>query len=192
MKPIVLASSSPRRKEILEKIGLKFIIDPSEEEESLDYRSAPRKLAKSLSLEKARAAAVRHPSSIIIAADTFGVLGDKLLGKPADTQQARDMLKMMSGNKHTVITGFTVLDASSGRSITEAVETEVYFRKLGLDEIDAYIRSGEPMDKAGAYAIQGLGAILVEKIEGDYYNVVGLPLAALARVLKKFDIDLLK
>ncbi len=191
MKSIVLASSSPRRKELLEKIGLEFTLDPLDQAEVLDHRLPPRELAKYLSLKKAKAAAGRHSSSIVIAADTIGVISGKLLGKPADAQQARGMLKMMSGKKHTVITGFTVMDASSGRSVTHAVETRVYFRKLSPDEIEAYIRSGEPLDKAGAYAIQGLGALLVEKIEGDYYNVVGLPLTALAKALRQFDIDLL-
>jgi len=191
MKPIVLASSSPRRKELLEKIGLAFTVDPAEEEESPNPQLSPQELAKSLSLQKARAAAARNPTSIVIAADTFGVLDGRLLGKPAGKQQAREMLGMMRGRRHTVITGFTVMDASSGSSITETVETGVYFRKLTEAEINAYVCSGEPLDKAGAYAIQGLGALLVDKIEGDYYNVVGLPLAALASVLKKFDIDLL-
>lgn len=192
MKTIVLASSSPRRKELLEKTGLKFIVDSAGGGESLDSKLAPRELAKYLSGEKARAAAIKYPSSLIIAADTFGVLGGKLLGKPADERQAVEMLKMMSGRKHTVITGFTVLDASSGRSVTEVVETGVQFHALSEDEINAYVRSGEPLDKAGAYAIQGLGALLVDKIDGDYYNVVGLPLAALAKALKKFGVYLLK
>jgi septum formation protein len=191
MKPIVLASNSPHRKELLENIGLVFTAESTEAEEILDEHLPPRELAKSLSLHKARAAAAGHPGSLIIAADTFGVLGRQLLGKPADAVQARQMLKRMSGRKHTVITGYTVLDADTGRLITEAVETNVYFRRLTDNEIGAYVATGEPLDKAGAYAVQGLGALLVEKIEGDYHNVVGLPLAALAISLKEFGVDLL-
>ena len=190
IKPIVLASSSPRRKELLEKIGLNFIIDAAEINEDHGRRIKPAELAKTISLEKAKAVADRHPRSIIIAADTFGVMDGRLLGKPRDEEEARDMLLRMSGRRHSVITGFTILDTETGKSISEAVETRVYFRKLGREEIESYVKTGEPLDKAGAYAIQGLGALLVEKIEGDYCNVIGLPLNSLARGLKRFGVNL--
>lgn len=191
MKPIILASSSLRRKELLENIGLKFTIDPVELDEALDRSLEPLKLAKNISMEKARIAATRHPDCIIIAADTFGVLEGKILGKPHTEAEARSMLKLMNGKCHEVITGFAILDTGSEKTSSKAVVTRVYFRKLSNNEIDAYVRSGEPLDKAGAYAIQALGALLVERIEGDYFNVMGLPLCALAGELKKFGVDLL-
>jgi septum formation protein len=189
-KPIVLASSSPRRRELLEKTGLKFIVDAAEINEDHGRRMKPAELAKIISLEKAKAVAARHPCSIIIAADTFGILGGRLLGKPRDEDEARDMLKRMSGRRHRVVTGFTILNTETGKIVSKAVETKVYFRKLGKEEIEAYVKTGDPMDKAGAYAIQGMGAQLVEKIEGDYYNVIGLPLGALVRELKGFGVKL--
>lgn len=133
---------------------------------------------------------MRHADSIIIAADTIGVLEGRILGKPLDAPHARKMLAEMSGTCHSVITGFTVVDSATGRAVSRTVETKVYFRKLNKSEIDRYVRTGEPLDKAGAYAIQGLGALLVEKIEGDYSNVIGLPLCELAVVLKRFGVTL--
>jgi septum formation protein len=189
-KPVVLASSSPRRRELLDKTGLKFMVDAAEINEDHGRRMKASELAKTISLEKAKAVADRHPCSIIIAADTVGVLDGRPLGKPRDEDEARRMLGMLSGKCHTVVTGFTILDTETGKAISKAVETKVYFRKLDSEEIKAYVRTGEPLDKAGAYAIQGMGALLVEKIEGDYYNVIGLPLSALARELNKFGVSL--
>ncbi len=189
-RSVVLASASPRRRELLENIGLKFTVDPVEIPEVMTTGLKPVGLAKALSLHKAQAAASRHTGSIIIAADTFGVLDGVILGKPVDAGHARRMLKELSGRRHSVITGFTVIDSATGRAVSRAVETRVYFRKLGRSEIARYVETGEPLDKAGAYAIQGLGALLVAKIEGDYYNVMGLPLCALASVLRRFDITL--
>lgn len=190
MKPIVLASSSPRRKELLRKIGLKFSVDPMEVDEKLSSALDPLRLARSISLKKARAAARRHPDAIVIAADTFGVIGGRLLGKPSGKAQAVAMLQEMSGKCHSVITGFTLIDGTTGKTVSRSVRTQVYFRKLSRAEINDYVATGEPMDKAGAYAIQGLGALLVDRIEGDYYNVIGLPLSALAAELKKFGVKL--
>ncbi|MCX6005144.1 MAG: Maf family protein [Chloroflexi bacterium] len=192
MKPIILASASLRRRELLENIGLKFTVDPVETEEDLSRDLEPRKLAKIISREKAGVAAARHRDAVIIAADTFGVIEGKLLGKPKNKLQARQMLKLLSGKPHTVITGFTIMDSGTGKICSKAVVTKVYFRKLSGVEIDAYVRSGEPMGKAAGYAIQGLGSLLVERIEGDYFNVMGLPVGALAAELKKFGIDLLR
>jgi septum formation protein len=189
---IVLASASPRRKELLEKLGLKIEVDPSESSEDLSGNLSPEDLAKSISVEKAKTVASRYPDAVIIAADTFGVLGKKLLGKPHTGEEARKMLLEMSGKSHRVITGFTVLDTRTGKIVTKSTETRVYFKKLTRSEIDLYVNTGEPLDKAGAYAIQGLGAVIVEKISGDYYNVVGLPLNALTEVLKEFGIKVLQ
>lgn len=189
-KTIVLASSSPRRKELLKNIGLTFTVDPSEICEAQPAGSRPAELAKTLSLHKARAAALRHGDSIIIAADTIGVLDGRILGKPLDAHHARKMLTEMSGRCHSVITGFTVVDSATGRAVSRTVETKVFFRKLTRAEISRYVNTGEPLDKAGAYAIQGLGALLVDRIEGDYSNVIGLPLCELAVVLKRFGVTL--
>jgi septum formation protein len=190
MKPVVLASSSPRRKYLLEKVGLEFIVDPVEIEERLDVGADPLEQAGSISMAKAKAAASRHPGSIIIAADTFGWLGGIPLGKPSDAADARRMLDSMSGKWHRVISGYTVLETDTSANVTRVVETRVCFRELSAVEIDEYVETGEPLDKAGAYAIQGLGAQLVKTIEGDYYNVMGLPVHALAIDLAKFGISL--
>jgi len=189
-KPVVLASSSPRRRELLEKTGLNFTVDSLETDERLNNTADPVELAKSISLMKASSAVPRHPCSIIIAADTFGVLDGRLLGKPDDAANAREMLALMSGKCHEVVTGFTIIDTDSGKTVSHVVKTRVHFKTLSKAQIEKYVETGEPLGKAGAYAIQGKGADLVEKIEGDYYNVIGLPVHALARELIKFGIEL--
>lgn len=189
MKTIILASASPRRKELLEKIGLNFEIEPGGCEEVADTGLEAHELALKLSREKAEVIARKHPNAIVIAADTVVLLGDKILGKPHSQAEAGKMLRSLSGKSHNVITSFTIIDTDKKKILSKSVETKVYIRKLNPKEIDAYIKSGEPLDKAGAYAIQGLGSLIVEKIEGDYFNVVGLPLGSLAEALKKFGID---
>ena len=188
MKRVVLASASPRRKELLEQIGLQFEVAPSNHDEEITSASEPHETARKLSLGKARSAARKHRNALIIAADTFVVFGDRILGKPHANAEAREMLRALNGQAHSVITGFTILDAETGKVLSRSVATRVHMRKLTLKEIDSYVRSKEPLGKAGGYAIQGLGAVLVEKIEGDYSNVVGLPLSALAEGLKEFGI----
>ena len=190
-KTVILASASPRRKEILEKTGLQFTVDESRYEEKTDLGLDPHELAGFLSREKAREVARRHRDALIIAADTIVVSGDRLFGKPRSEEEAREMLQALSGKSHSVITGFTIIDVKGKKEAVKTVETKVFFRKLSADEIEAYIRSGEPLDKAGAYGIQGLGALIVEKIEGDFFNVMGLPLSALSGSLKKFGINVL-
>ena len=191
MRRIVLASASPRRKQLLEQIGLRFEVDPSDYEEDIAPGSEPHEMAKKLSLGKARAAARKHRKALIIAADTFVVFGDRILGKPHSNAEAREMLRALNGQAHSVISGFTILDAETGQVVSRSVETRVHMKKLTLREIDGYVRSKEPLDKAGGYAIQGRGAVLVERIEGDYFNVVGLPLSALADALREFGIKVL-
>jgi septum formation protein len=191
VKEIVLASASPRRKELLEQIGLRFEVEPSDYQEDITPGSDPHETAKKLSLGKARAAARKHRNALIIAADTFVVFGDRVLGKPHTNAEAREMLRTLNGQAHSVITGFTILDTETGKVLSRSVETRVHMMKLTLKEIDSYVRSKEPLDKAGGYAIQGLGAVLVERIEGDYSNVVGLPLSALAESLKEFGVRVL-
>ena len=191
MKRIVLASASPRRKELLEQMGLQFEVDPADHDEGKASASEPHGMAMELSLGKASAAARRHRKAVIIAADTLVVLGDRVFGKPHTDAQAREMLRDLNGRTHSVITGFTILDAETGKRLSRSVETRVHMRKLTLEEIDSYVRTKEPLDKAGGYAIQERGAILVERIEGDFSNVVGLPLAALAEGLKEFGVKVL-
>jgi len=191
MKKIILASASPRRKELLEKIGLKFEVEPGDGEEMPDSSIEPHKLALKISLKKAESVAAKHKNAIIIAADTFGVFNGKILGKPHTENEARKMLAIISGRSHLVITGFSIIDTGTNKVYSETVETKVYIRKLSSTEIDAYVKSKEPLDKAGAYAIQGLGSMIVEKIEGDYFTVMGLPLCALTEALKDFGINAL-
>lgn len=190
-RQIILASASPRRKELLELIGLTFKIDVGDYEEDLGLNLKPQELAKFLSREKARTVAPRHDDALIIAADTFIVFRNHLLGKPHTNNEALRMLILLNGRVHSVITGYTVLDTKTRKKISRAVETKVWFRKMTDDELRAYVRTGEPLDKAGAYAIQGIGSLLIKKIEGDYFNVIGLPVASLAETFKKFGIRVL-
>ncbi len=191
MKTIILASASPRRKEILEITGLKFKVDESDYEENMDISLQPCELAKRHSIGKAKAVAARYRNALIISADTIVVLKNRVLGKPCNRKEAKGMLKALSGKTHTVITGYTILDTDSGKETTKSIESKVFFKRLTDDEINTYIKSGEPLDKAGAYGVQGLGALIVKKIEGDFFNVMGLPLSALAESLKKFGIRVL-
>ncbi|OGW74455.1 MAG: septum formation protein Maf, partial [Nitrospirae bacterium RIFOXYC2_FULL_44_7] len=188
MKKIILASASPRRKEILALTGLRFRVEPSDYEEILDNAIKPHNLAKLLSLEKAMAVAGKYRDALIIAADTFIVFKRKFLGKPHTSQEARKMLSLLNGKFHSVITGYTILDTGTGKKITRSVETKVWFKNASAQELDAYVATREPIGKAGAYAIQGRGAVMVKKIEGDYLNVVGLPLFDLVESLRKFGI----
>lgn len=190
-RTIILASGSPRRKELLSLIGLKFKVDVSDVEEDLGLKLKPHELSKYLSFEKARAVAHNYKNAVIIAADTFIVFRGKLLGKPHTEKEAMRMLTLLNGKSHSVITGYTVLDTTTGKKSSRSVETKVWFRNMAEDELRAYVRTGEPLDKAGAYAIQGIGSLIVKKIEGDYFNVIGLPVASLAATLKKFDITVL-
>lgn len=190
MRNIVLASGSPRRQALLKQIGLKFTVDPDITEDEMDDGLEPHRLAKKLSQQKAASVAHKYKSGLIIAADTFGVFEGILIGKPKSANDARDILRKINGKYHSVITGLTVMDSANGDSITESVETRVYIKSLTEKEIDDYVKSGEPLDKAGAYAIQGLGVIIVDKIEGDYSNVIGLPLPKLAEILSRFGVSI--
>jgi len=191
MRKIILASKSPRRKALLKNIGLKFAVEVSDVKEKIDVNINPRKIAENLSLEKARKIAIKHRNALIIAADTFVVYKNKIIGKPKTEKNARKMLKLLSGEQHLVITGFTIIDTKSGKTVTKSDETKVYLKKMTRDEIDAYIKTKEPLDKAGAYAAQEKGGLFVEKIEGDFLNVVGLPIFKLTSELKKFNVKIL-
>lgn len=189
MKKIILASTSPRRKEIFEKAGIPFEFEASDFEEDMSLNLPPVELAKQLSLGKAKAVAEKYHDAIVIGADTFIALNGKVLGKPKTEEKAREMLNVMSGRSHSVFTGYTIIDTKTGKTVSKVIETKVFFKELSKDEIDGYIQSGEPLDRAGSYAIQELGAIFVEKIEGDFFNVMGLPLCALIEDLKSFGVD---
>lgn len=170
--------------------GLKFIIDPGDYEEDMSIKLPPRKLVKLLAQGKAEAVAKKHKDAIVIAGDTFVVFGDKKLGKPKSTTEARKMLHMLSGKTNSVVSALAVIDTKSGKRFSKVSEIKVTFRKMSSREIDAYIRSGEPMDKAGAYAVQGIGGLFVKKIEGDYSGLVGLSLVELGKILKRLKVEI--
>ncbi len=188
--PIILASTSPRRKELLRQAGVSFTVDPADVDERALPGERPEGYAVRVALDKARVAAARSKNGVIIAADTIVVVDDTILGKPADRNDAERMLTLLSNRVHRVITGLALIDAANGKTMTGSAVTRVWFRDLSQQEIQSYIAGGEPLDKAGAYGIQGKGALLVKKIEGCYFNVVGLPLSLLGELLRKFGISL--
>jgi len=188
---LVLASSSPRREEILNQLKLKFTIVPGKIDESTYNSSKPEELVKTLAVEKARSVSGLVEDALIIAADTVVVYGDEILGKPADQAEAKEQLKLLSGREHNVITGIAVLDSETGEVLVERNVTRVKMLEFNEEKIDKYISTGEPMDKAGSYGIQGLGGLFVEEIEGSYYSVVGLPIHQLAELLDKFNYGIL-
>jgi len=187
---IILASQSPRRRELLSQMGLTYRVEAADIDEHMDRALPPDALVEAISAEKAAAVArIEGAGPLIIAADTVVVLDGAVLGKPRDEHDARAMLERLSGREHQVYTGFTV---RQGKEIlTRSERTDVRFRALSEAEIRAYAATGEPMDKAGAYGIQGLGALLVEGIRGDYFNVMGLPVCRLSLTLKRFGVDCL-
>jgi septum formation protein len=191
MKKIILASTSPRRKEILSKSRLSFETQAPDYEEDMTLDMAPTNLVEFLSLGKAKAVAEKNDSAIIIAADTFVVYQDHRLGKPKTPERAKEMLEMLSGQAHELITGVTIIDTETGAVRTFHETVKVYMSKLSSEIIDAYIGTGEPLDKAGAYALQETGALLIEKIEGDFFSAMGLPLKRLAEELKGFGVNAL-
>lgn len=186
---IILASQSPRRRQLLEQMGFTdFIVRPAQGEELADPSLAPGTLVEALSRQKAlEISSAAKEDDLIIAADTVVAVDGQVLGKPHSTQQAHQMLSALSGREHTVYTGVTV--CRGDQILTQHEATAVRFRPLTAQEIDAYIATGEPMDKAGSYGIQGRGALLVEGISGDYFNVVGLPVCRLGRMLTQFGVD---
>ncbi len=188
---IILASTSPRRKQLLQILGLEFTTVSSDVDEKLNPRLKPRRQAEVLSLEKAESLVDRYPDAIIIAADTLIGFEDEIFIKPKDLKDARRMLRQLSGKTHSIYTGLTIIDTKTKKKVTKSVETIVTFRNLTPKEISGYLATKEPYDKAAAYAIQGLGAIFVEKIEGDYMGAVGLPLNLLAKELKKLGVAVL-
>jgi len=188
---LILASTSPRRRELLRRIGVQFSVAPADVDESVMPGEPAEEYAARVARDKARMAMQRISAGIVIAADTIVVLDNEIMGKPADPGDAERMLMKLSGRMHRVITGVAVAEAGTGRELVKTAITRVWFRHLSSSEITSYVASGEPLDKAGAYGIQEKGALLVERIEGCYCNVVGLPLSLLNSMLQEFSISLL-
>ena len=190
---IILASSSPRRKELLQQIGLKFQVIPSHAEEFILPGETPEEHVIRLSCDKAAEVANRDNISgrWFIGSDTIVLCENQILGKPQDKAHSATMLKQLSGREHQVLSGYAILDRQTGEQRTGAVTTKVWFRQLTETEITSYIATQEPVDKAGSYAIQGIGVCFVAKIEGSYTNVVGLPLCKLTLALKELGVPLL-
>jgi septum formation protein len=188
---LILASSSPRRKELLSGLGLSFVIDSSDVDESFSPGTPPQQVVEMLSLRKASAVAHKYDEGLVIGSDTIVVLNDEILGKPANDEDAYNMLSKLQGRTHHVLSGVAIVDASTGKIKVSSSCTEVTMRTLSDKQIVNYVQSGEPRDKAGAYAIQGLGSTIVERIDGDYFTVVGLPLCLLNQMMAKFGQEVL-
>ena len=190
MRRIILASASPRRKELLKQlIGDNFLVYPSSYEEPPQPGLNPEELLLKHSIEKAKDVSKHFDSGIVISADTSVLYNGEILGKPHLPKTAEEMLEKLSGRKIQVITGLTVLDLDSGKEISESESTNVWMDKISKEKISAYVRTGEPLDKAGAFAAQGKGAVLVEKVEGDFSNAVGLPLFRLGKILERLGVS---
>jgi septum formation protein len=188
-KNLILASASPRRRELLRWLGIPFRVLPGNAQEDIIDGREPEVLAQELAYKKALAAAPKVQRGLILGADTMVISGPEILGKPADIEQAYLMLKKLSGKKHRVVTGLSLLEVPGGHHREAAVVSEVAFRFLRDEEIWEYIRTGEPLDKAGAYAIQGRGGALIAGISGCYTNIIGLPVPKLLEMLKGFGFE---
>ena len=186
---IILASQSPRRKELMGLFHMPFIVRVSQADESMDPSLTPAEAVAVVSRRKAEAIA-RDADDVVIAADTIVVLGNEILGKPRDAADASRMLHLLSGRDHQVMTGMTLLRGEKCLACTEI--TDIHFRELSDREIDAYIRTGEPMDKAGSYGIQGGAALFADRLVGDYYNVMGLPVCRLGQLLRQIAPEIME
>jgi len=180
---IVLASSSPRRHQLLEMLGIEHIVDPADINEEPDSRESAEALAVRLAREKASTVAARHPGQVVLSADTLVVLGSEILGKPSSPTDAAAMLRKLGGKDHRVVTAVAV--ATDGGVWDRYDLTRVWFRPLSVEMISAYVATGESWDKAGSYGVQGYGAVLVDRIEGDYFGVMGLPLRLVVELLEE-------
>ncbi len=185
---LILASQSPRRRYLLKQAGLTFAVIPSTFDEDSVLLANPADYVKTLAEAKADAVARQYPDSWVIGADTIVTIGHAILGKPGDPREARQMLERLSGQTHFVYTGYAVICNNKHTRISDAIKTDVQFKDLTKDEIDWYIQTGEPFDKAGAYAIQGMGTFLVRRIHGSYTNVVGLPVCEVIETLIKMGV----
>jgi septum formation protein len=184
-KRLILASNSPRRRQLLTQAGLTFTVIPSAVDEHKVAMSDPDIYVRTLAESKAIEIAEKHPDSWVIGADTIVLIESQILGKPESKDAARDMLRRLSGNIHQVFTGYCICCKREDRLYTDTVKTDVHFKELSDSEIEWYIQTGEPFDKAGGYGIQGLGSVLVERINGSYTNVVGLPVCEVIDFLIK-------
>ncbi|MEA2097584.1 MAG: Maf family protein [Patescibacteria group bacterium] len=191
-RKIILASKSKPRKTILATTGLKFEVQKSRYKEDMSEKIPAHKLVQKLALGKAQNVAKKHKNAIIIGADSFVVLDKEFLGKPHTAQKAKKMLKKLSGKKHQLITGIAIIDTKKNKIITDYNITEVYFKKLSEKEIDLYIKTKEPFKKAGGYAVQGIGSVLIEKINGNHTNVIGLPTNKIYKHLLKLGVNILE
>jgi len=191
-KKIILASASPRRKELLESMGLKFEVVVSHVDENIEGKDFSTELIENLAAEKAMEVAgkIDFPA-IVIGSDTVVVINNHVLGKPKDKNDAFNMLKMLSGKTHEVISGIAIVDTETNKILKDFVLSEVTFKELSDEEINNYIETGEPLDKAGAYAIQGLAGMFVKSITGCYSNIVGISVFKLAELLKKFGVKVI-
>lgn len=188
---IILASNSPRRREILENAKVRFSVKGSHINEIIKDNESPEETVMRLAYEKALDISKDNKDALVIGADTIVVIDDTILGKPKDEQQAYDMIKLLSGKTHYVITGFALINLSLDKKVIDYQISKVTFKELSNDCIKDYIQTKESLDKAGAYGIQGYGALLVNNIEGDYFNIVGLPISKISDCLKDhFDINL--
>jgi septum formation protein len=188
----ILASSSPRRKEILDGLGMRFIVDPCNLPEPVRRRGErPSVYATRAARDKARAVAAKHKTGVVIGADTVVVSGRRILGKPADREEGREMLERLGGRWHEVITGLSLVDLDAGRMHSGFGRSRVHFRRLTADEICWYLQTGEYADKAGAYAVQGYAALFIDRIEGCYFNIVGFPVATFERLCRRLGYDLI-
>lgn len=185
---MVLASASPRRRELLERMNWKFIVHPAEINEEIALHEKPEQMVCRLSALKARNVSILYPYALTIACDTVVALDGQIYGKPASPQCAAQMLRCLSGKVHQVYSGLCCI--YQGRELCESVRTDVKFQLLSEQDIQSYVACGEPMDKAGSYGIQGLGMLFVQSLNGDYFNVVGLPMNLLGQFLQKFGFSL--
>lgn len=186
-RQLILASGSPRRKQLLEQIGLEFTVVPSAYEEDMTLPMDPEILAKHLAHGKAAEVADKYSQAVVIGADSMVIFDGEVIGKPKSEDEAKEMLKRLSGKKNQVVTGLSVICRESGQELAAATITDVYLRAISGDEIEEYVASGEPLDKAGSYAVQDRGGVFVEKIVGDYSGIVGLPLAPLWHLLQEIE-----
>ena len=191
MEKLILASASPRREKILKKLNLQFTVVPSKVDESIYSHLNPEKMVQELASLKAREVSKLVEDTLIIAADTIIVNNQKVLGKPETEKGAIKMLKKLRGGNHKVITGLAVYSIPEKKEITDIDRTKVYMSYMSDEEIKKYVSTGEPMGKSGSYAVQGLGSVFVERIEGSYFTVMGLPVHKLARILNDFSINII-
>ncbi len=188
MRKIVLASTSPRRRELLEKLRIPFTVEESGYEEDMSLPLRPRDLVKLLALEKAKSVALRHGNAVVIGGDTIVVHGTEVLGKPKTRAAARQMLRTINGKELVILTGVALIDTKTGKHVARVAEARVQMRPFSEKEIRSYVATDEPLDKAGAFAIQGYGAALIRSVTGDFFGVVGLPLAIVRDELENMGV----